>query len=234
MRILLIALLCAPLGCNRNSDSAPKPNTPAPVSAKPAGTVVLNFDSDKPNAAPANFTTALSGQGNAQGTWIVRDDKDAQGKPTQVLAQTSTDNTNSRYPLCIYDPLSARDVSVTVSFKPLSGEVDQAAGIVARLKDKHNFYVVRANALEGNVRLYKMENNQRKQFAGKNIEIPANTWHTLGLTIKGSHFTVTLNGQPLFEADDETFKDPGKVALWTKADSVTLFDNLTLQPLDPK
>lgn len=232
MRILLIAVLFAPLGCNRNSDSAPKPNTPAPVSAKPAGPIILSFDSDKPGAAPAHFTTALSGQGNAQGTWIIREEKDAKDKPTKALAQTSTDNTNSRYPLCIYDPLTARDVSVTVSFRPLSGEVDQAAGIVARLKDKENFYVVRANALEGNVRLYKMENNQRKQFAGKNIEVPANTWQTLGLTIKGSHFTVTLNGQTLFEADDQTFKDPGKIALWTKADSVTLFDNLTIQPLD--
>lgn len=233
MRILLIAVLLSPLGCNRNSDSTHKPDSTARV-AVPAGPVVANFESDKPGAAPAIFTSALAGQGNAHGTWVVREEKDAQDKPTKVLAQTSTDKTNSRYPLCIYDGISARDVSVTVAFKPLSGEIDQAAGIVVRLKDKDNFYVVRANALEENVRLYKMENGQRKQFAGKPADVPSKTWQTLGLSVKGTHFIVTLNGQTLFEADDETFKDAGKVALWTKADSVTLFDNLTIQSLDAK
>ncbi len=116
-------------------------------------------------------------------------------------------------------------------FKPVSGEVDRAAGIAVRLADRNNYYVVRANALEDNVRLYKVVGGQRRQFAGANIKVPSGVWQELRLTARGDRFEVFLNGKSLYGATDTTFANPGRVALWTKADSVTHFDDLRIQTL---
>jgi hypothetical protein len=124
----------------------------------------------------------------------------------------------------------ARDVEVRVRFKPVSGKVDQAAGLVVRLRDPDNYYIARANALEGNVRLYRVVGGQRAKFAGKDVRIPAGQWQTLGLGVQGDRLEVRLNGNVLFEARDQTFKDAGRVGLWTKADSLTYFDDLRVEP----
>jgi hypothetical protein len=162
---------------------------------------------------------------------VVREEKGAPSG-TKVLAQTDLEDVRDRYPLCIYDGVSGKDVTVTVGFKAVSGETDQAAGIVARFRDKDNYYIARANSLEGNVRLYKVEKGKRVQFGGKNVEVPAGKWQTLSLAIVGEKFAVSLNGMQLFTAEDKTFAEGGKVGLWTKADSVTLFDNLTINLMD--
>jgi beta-xylosidase len=133
------------------------------------------------------------------------------------------------FPLCVYDGFTAPDVTVSVSFKPVSGTVDQAAGLVARYRDKNNYYVVRANAMENNVRLYKVEGGNRKQFAGANVKVPSGEWQTLVLEVKGTHLRVLLNDALLVQADDATFINAGKVGLWTKADSVTYFDDLRVK-----
>jgi len=147
----------------------------------------------------------------------------------KVLAQTSTDKTDYRFPLCVYDKFTAKDVEVSVKFKAVSGKVDQAAGLVARFRDKDNYYITRANALESNVRLYKVVGGSRKQFAGKQMNVSSGEWHTLKLAVKGKHFAVSFDDKLLFEADDDTFTEAGKVGLWTKADSVTYFDDLKIE-----
>jgi hypothetical protein len=100
-----------------------------------------------------------------------------------------------------------------------------------RLKDANNYYIARANALEGNVRLYKVVGGKRSQFAGKDVAVPSSKWQTLGLGVQGDRLEVRLDGKLLFEARDQTFKDAGKVGLWTKADSVTYFDDLRAEAL---
>jgi hypothetical protein len=120
-------------------------------------------------------------------------------------------------------------------FKAIAGSQDRAAGIVWRAKDANNYYVVRANALEDNVVLYKTVNGTRsaldivgrKGGYGIDVPVPANTWHSLRVDFKGSRFSVSFNGKQVFEVEDSTFTDAGKVGLWTKADSVTLFDEVT-------
>jgi hypothetical protein len=116
-----------------------------------------------------------------------------------------------------------------VRFKPVAGEVDRAAGIAVRLTDKDNYYVVRANALEDNVRLYRVVKGKRIQFAGANLKVPSGAWQELKLSARGNRFEVSFNGKRLHEATDSTFANPGRVALWTKADSVTHFDDLRIQ-----
>jgi hypothetical protein len=189
--------------------------------------ITVDFDATTVGELPAGFSTAVTG-GGGKAAWRVVEDASAPSGG-KVLAQTSTDKTSFRFPLCIYEGLSATDVEVSVRFKPVSGTVDQAAGLVARYRDKDNYYIVRANALENNVRLYKVERGKRQQFAGVDVKVPAKEWQTLAWAVKGAHFRVFLNDTLLFEADDRTFREAGKVGLWTKADSVTYFDDLTVK-----
>jgi hypothetical protein len=113
-----------------------------------------------------------------------------------------------------------------VKFKAVSGTVDRAGGLVFRLKDANNYYVVRANALEDNYRLYHVINGRRVQFAGTDFKVTSGEWHELRVEIAGNKITCYYDGSKKMEATDNAFKDAGKVGLWTKADSVTYFDDL--------
>ena len=204
--------------------------------ASRAAQTVLDFDAAEVGKLPADFSTALTGGGGPV-TWVVKEEPSAPSGG-KVLVQTSADATSSRFPLCVYNNFTAKDVMVSVRFKPVSGKVDQAAGIVWRYQDKDNYYIVRANALENNVVLYKVENGKRTDlkpldaglFAyGKKAKVPSGQWSELRVAAKGNHFEVSVNGESLFAVEDNTFTEAGKVGLWTKADSVTSFDNLTIE-----
>ncbi|HTE35407.1 MAG TPA: hypothetical protein VK630_02580 [Reyranella sp.] len=145
-----------------------------------------------------------------------------------MLAQTSTDETDYRFPLAVFDQPALQDLDVAVRFKPVSGEVDRAAGIAVRLVDRDNYYVVRANALEDNVRLYRVVKGDRHQFAGANVKVPSGVWQELRLVVRGTRFEVFFEGRSLYVATDAVFATAGRVALWTKADSVTSFDDLRI------
>ena len=174
----------------------------------------------------AAHTGAITGSG-APARWELLGDPTAPTK-RKVLAQTSTDKTDYRFPLAILDAPAPANLDVSVRFKPVTGEVDRAAGIAVRLRDRDNYYVVRANALEDNVRLYKMVGGQRLQFAGANTKVPSGVWQELRLKVDGNRFEVFLDGKSLYTASDATFAAAGQVALWTKADSVTYFDDLRI------
>jgi Domain of Unknown Function (DUF1080) len=178
--------------------------------------------------APEDFTISRTGKG-APAQWVVVDDPTAsQGR---AIAQTSTDRTDYRFPLAVYKPASATDVEVTVRFKPISGKVDQAGGIAVRLTTPDDYFVVRAIALEDNVRFYRVVKGKREQLAGANAKVVSGQWHTLGLKADGDRFTVSFDGKEIYTAQDQTFPGEGKIALWTKADSVTHFDKITITTL---
>jgi hypothetical protein len=208
------------------------PGQSAPAAVVEEKNVTLDFDKDEVGKPPKDFTIALTGEGPAP-TFVVAAETGApSGK--QVLVQKSTDDSDYRFPLCIYDKFSAADVSVSVKFKAIEGKVDRAGGVVLRFKDKDNYYIARANALEDNVRLYHVVAGKRVQFAGEKAKVTSGEWHTLKLEARAAHFKVSFDDKLLFEADDETFKDAGKAGVWTKADSVTLFDDLKLERLEAK
>lgn len=198
--------------------------------SRPNREVVLDFEAWERGKPPMGFTMQVTG-GGGPATWVLKQDASSRSGST-VLAQTGTDKTDYRFPLCIFNKFSVKDVAVSVRFKPVSGQADQAGGLVTRFKDKDNYYVARANALENNVRLYKVEAGKRKQFAGVNTQVSSGQWHTLKMENMGAHFKVYFDGKLLFEADDSTFGEPGRVGVWTKADSVTCFDDLILQSFD--
>jgi hypothetical protein len=189
--------------------------------------VHIDFETATIGTLPPGVSGALTGSG-VPGAWAVLEDATAPAG-SKVLAQTSTDKTDYRFPLAIFDAPVASDIDVAMRFKPVSGEIDRAAGIAVRLKDRNNYYVVRANALEDNVRLYRMVDGQRTQFAGTGAKVPSDKWQELRLTARGNRFEVFLEGKSLFGATDTAFTSAGRVALWTKADSVTYFDDLRIQ-----
>ncbi len=177
---------------------------------------------------PEFLTVWRTGQG-AVGDWRVVEDLSAsQGK---AIAQLSADPTDYRFPLAVYQPLQAQDVEASVCFKAVSGRGDQAGGLAVRLTDADNYYVVRANALEGNVNLYRVVKGRRQQIAGASAQVPSGVWHSLTLRAEGGQLSVSFDDKPLLTHSDRTFAGPGKVALWTKADSVTHFDRLEIRSL---
>lgn len=187
-----------------------------------------NFDDAKPGELPANWTGAMTGKGEPK--WAVVADDTAPSKPN-VLKQSG----EATYPVALKDDTSLKDGFVEVKFKAISGKEDQAGGVIWRAKDADNYYICRANALEDNVVLYKVDQGRRRSLDivgrrggyGVEIKVASQTWHTLRVEFAGNRFKVLLNGKHLFDVQDETFKDAGKVGLWTKADSVTLFDDFS-------
>jgi hypothetical protein len=181
---------------------------------------------------PANlepdFTLWRTGQGDA-GEWSLIADPTATGG--RAIAQVSKDRTDYRFPLAVYKPYSGKDLELSVRFKAVAGTVDQAGGIAVRLSTPDDYYVARANALEDNVRFYRVVKGRREQLASANAKVAANQWYTLALRAEGDRFTVSFDGKALLTAQDNTFPDAGKVALWTKADSVTYFDTISIMPL---
>ena len=187
------------------------------------------FEDAPTGAPPPGFSFALTGGGGPV-RWVVLEDPSAPAGG-KVVAETSQDRTSDRFPLAILEGLEARDVAVSVRFRPVSGTVDQAAGLVVRLRDARNYCIARANALEDNVRLYRVVNGRRVQFAGADVRVPRDKWQTLGLRVEGDRFAVALDGRELFTATDRTSADAGRVGLWTKADSLTHFDGLEVEAL---
>ena len=196
--------------------------------AQGGGPVIVDLSRLSANFEP-DFTLWRTGEGEA-GKWtIVADPTAVNG---QALGQLSNDRTDYRFPLAIYKSYSGKDLELSVRFKAVAGTVDEAGGIVLRLSTPDDYYVARANALEDNVRFYRVVKGRREQLAGADLKVSANQWHMLTLRAEGERFTVSFDGNALFSAQDGTFRDAGKVALWTKADSVTYFDTISITSLE--
>jgi len=205
------------------------------LSISAARSETIRFDHAIPGKLPADWTVAMTHAGAPPRWEIVRDE--SAPSPPNVLAQLSRDRTAGRFPLAIWGRALFQDGEVSVAFKAVDGSIDQAAGIVWRYQDSNNYYIARANALENNVVLYKVENGVRTSIAPKGLpsrsygikhSIPNGRWNSLKVTFAGAAFTVFLNQERLLEAEDTTFQRPGKIGLWTKADSVTYFDDLAI------
>ncbi|MCF6157830.1 MAG: DUF1080 domain-containing protein [wastewater metagenome] len=186
------------------------------------------FDRDRVDELPAGFQNALTGKGD-QGRWIVKKIEHAPSADN-IVVQIRLDNTNYRFPLLLLEDRSYKDLMVYTRFRAEGGTVDQAGGLVFRCKDNNNYYVLRANALENNVTLYKVINGKRIQIKGKNTKITPQEWHLLKVVCEGDKIRCFLDNTKVFEVSDETF-DSGTVGLWTKADSYTFFDDLVIQEM---
>jgi hypothetical protein len=189
---------------------------------------MVDFSKAQPGNLPPHWIGTQTGKGQAK--WSIEKDADAPGKPN-VLKQSG----EATYPICIKDDTKLKDGYVEVRFKPVAGKEDQAGGVMWRVKDKDNYYVCRANALEDNVVLYKtlrgtrvaLDIVGRKGGYGVKEWVAPGQWHTLRVEFKAHLFKVSMDSKHLFDVLDNTFNDAGKVGVWTKADSVTLFDDFS-------
>lgn len=196
-----------------------------------AATRKVDFTDDAVGQPPKGFEFGHTAKTGAPGRWVVQSEGN-----NRYLAQADADSTRARFPVAVVNDINVADVDLSVRFRPVSGRVDQAAGLVWRFQNEDNYYIVRANALENNVVLYKVEKGRRTDLPvkgegrtyGKPAQVPSGQWSTLRVVAAGPRFEVYFNGSKLYEVEDATFSQAGKVGVWTKADSVTQFDDLTV------
>jgi hypothetical protein len=208
-RTLLVALLCLLAACG-----------PAPTS-RSVQTITFTTSNGL-----GDFEFAATGSG-APGQW-----SNVRNEAVQALAQTGTDATDDRFPLAIYRPFSGHNVYASVRFMPVSGAVDRAGGVIVRLSPAGDYYLARANALENNVRFYRVIGGKRQMIAGVDAVVSSRAWHTIGIAARDDRFIILFDGRELFGATDATLRGSGRVGLWTKADSVTWFESITIRSLD--
>src|SRR5438105_3684692 len=180
----------------------------------------INVDRDSPGALPAGWEQGVTGKGSPK--WAVRADPGAPSKPN-VLEQSGS----GTFPWCVLRKTSIENGFVEVRFKALSGSEDQAGGVVWRWKDGNNYYVARANALEDNVSLYHTTNGRRNTIKYVDAPVAKNQWHTLKVDFAGRSIRVALDGKVYISQEDDHIKGAGSVGVWTKADSVTVFDDFS-------
>ncbi len=178
-----------------------------------------------PGAPPEICHPALTGEGGPVAWQVLLVHNRAS------LAEMSRVAVDNRFPLCVVDTVKASDVDVGVSFTPIAGKIDQAAGLMFRVKDANNYYVARANALENNVNLYHVVKGVRRQIAGANVPVITGKTQQLGVRIEGDAIKVSLDGRSLISVNDRTIQGSGAIGLWTKADSLTAFYELTVAVL---
>jgi hypothetical protein len=195
------------------------------------GAETIRFDATPPGAFPGGWTVV--NRHPAAAKWEIRRDPSAPSRPN-VLAQVSSDHANDRFPIAILDKANFRDGEVSVKFKTVAGKDEQVAGLLWRYKDPDNYYLVRANSLENNIAMYKIQDGRwipvtprGRTAASHNVrhKIPQRTWNILRVTFKKARFEVYFDHRKVFEAEDSTFDQAGKLGLWTKSDSVTYFDD---------
>jgi hypothetical protein len=195
---------------------------PTTASRSPADTIT--FDTAKPLD---DFDFSTSGDGKPI-AWLVVDNDAGRG-----LAQADNELAENRLPFAIYRPFSGRDVFVSTRFAIISGKIDQTAGLFVRFRSLDDYYAVRANALENDVKLYRVVAGRREMIGCMEVIVSGQAWHTLGIAARDDRLTVFFDDRELFVATDRRFPaPPGKVGLWTQSDSMTLFESLKIGSLD--
>jgi len=183
----------------------------------------IGFDTETPGTLPPGWEQGVTGKGAPR--WAVRQDASAPSAPN-VLQQSGS----GAFPWCVLRASSLDSGYVEVKFKALAGKEDQAGGVVWRWKNGDNYYVARANALENNVSLYYTANGRRNTLKYVDAPVPRNVWHTLRVEFAGARIRVALDGKTYIELEDTHIGGAGAVGLWTKADSVTAFDDFAYGP----
>ena len=180
----------------------------------------FGFDGDAAGALPSGWSCGVTGRGSVQ--WVVEADATAPSLPNVLVQRGRGD-----FPWCVRGDASLADGYVEVRFKPLTGREDRAGGVVWRWKDGDNYYVARANALENNVSLYYTQGGRRNTIAYVDAPVAAQRWHVLRVEFVGERITVALDGKVYIERRDTHIGGAGGVGVWTKADSVTAFDDFS-------
>ena len=231
MPLIIIFILTIISGCKKNQDKSITATCNKPSAEGKKTSESWNFDDNAVGKIPGGWKVEATNQKGPIATWKVIKDKTAPSDEN-VLAMTSPNHSfGGTFNICWSDNISFLDGEIKVKFKAITGEEDQGGGVIWRALDKDNYYIARFNPLEDNFRIYYVRDGARKTLASCKIALLAGTWHTLKIVQIGNQFKGYLNGKMQLEGTDNLFTSVGGVGLWTKADAVTSFDDLTVQSL---
>ncbi len=203
------------------------PPRPEAAKTEPAKATVWNFDKAEPGKLPEGWKAGETGSSTPAGRWEVARDDGATSKPN-VFSLVAGAGADSAYSVAMLGGTSAKDLELSVRVRANGGKVDQGGGLIWRCRDENNYYICRFNPLESNFRVYHVVDARRTQLASAKVETVAGRWYTVRVVMKGAEIVCWLDDQKLLEAKDETFAEAGLIGLWTKADALTSFDDLTL------
>jgi hypothetical protein len=187
----------------------------------------IDFVSNGIGVPPTDFEFWRTGHGDV-GQWTVV--RDATAVAGASIEQFSLDNTEDRFPVAIYKPISAKNVEVSTHFKLVGGTM-QSAGVAVRVTSASEYYAVRVSALEARVDLFLVMDGKIKRIAGADAHVVRNRWQTLGVIAENDRFTISLDDRLVFTAWDRTFLGDGHIALWTEDDNITRFEEIVITPL---
>ncbi|MCC7293718.1 MAG: DUF1080 domain-containing protein [Phycisphaerales bacterium] len=190
-------------------------------------TVEWTFDKCEVGKPVAGWRIAATRGSDKPAKWLVAADASAPGKPNVLKVETTAED--QTFNLLIGEQLSLKDVDLRVMLRADSGKVDQGGGLLWRCKDENNYYVCRVNPLESNFRVYKIEGGKRTQLGSADVETKTGEWHEVRAVMIASKIECFVDGKKLLEAADDTFKDAGRIGLWTKADASSSFDKVIAQ-----
>jgi hypothetical protein len=179
-------------------------------------------------APPPEFELSPLGEGR-NGSWTVV--SDATAKSGMAVEQAGVQAAEDRYPLAIYKAASFKNAEVSLRLKTVAGKSDESGGLAVRLSSPQNYYLVQLDALRDRVLLSLVSNGISREIVGVDADIASHTWHDLTVRAKDDQFIVSLDGVWLFTGFDKTLPQAGRIALWTKGDSVTRFDSIAISPL---
>jgi hypothetical protein len=234
MKTLSILFLSLIIFTSCNSQSNNKLNTPIKRPEIKIIDTIFTFENTHLDKVPPHWSVTYTGRKGEIPTWKIINDNG-----NKVLAQLSKDNPNYHFNVVTFDDFEVKNIELQVKMKGVHGNMDQGGGFVWRYTDKNNYYVVRANPLEDNVVLYKVKNGKRTDLPivekgrtyGVDVKPLGNKWNTLKLKVKDNLFTIYLNDQQIFQVQDTTFSNSGKIGLWTKADAITYFDDFQINKI---
>jgi len=189
---------------------------------------VFSFNTNEVSKLPAGWRQEHTGAGEGS-IWTVVADNSAPSGNGAVLAQTA-EGPDALFNLCVVEDSRFKDLELQVAFKAVRGKNDQGGGVVWRFRDHDNYYIARMNPLEDNFRVYRVVAGKRKQLQSRDgLKVKAGEWHTIKIEMERDHIHCCFDGEKMLDVKDETFKDAGKIGLWTKSDAQTDFDHLEVR-----
>jgi hypothetical protein len=208
----LILLICLTLVACKSEQKSPITSEHHLVNASDT---IITFEHCQVGKLPVGWSAETS-------DWYIQADGSA-------TALKMAKNSGEAYNIAILTDIFARDVEVDVRVKAISGDEDQGGGIVWRYLDSNNYYIARANPLENNIRVYKVVNGRRNELESANVMMETGQWFSIKIKMEGENIECFYNGKLVYKLADRTFTDAGLVGLWSKADAVSLFDDLNIK-----
>lgn len=190
-----------------------------------------NFDSEAAGEIPTGWSVAETASTGAPAKWEIVEDTSAPSKP-QAVAVTQTKNRGRTYNLLIAEDTRYRDVGLRVMVKAGTGQEDQGGGPIWRAQDADNYYIARWNPLENNFRVYYVKGGRRKQIGSADVDVDPEQWHEIAIEHRDTTIKASLDGRLLIEVETDVFTDAGMIGLWTKADAVTSFDDVSVAEIE--